>query len=41
MVEFAETERRRREAQEAGRRQGEVVLRKREAMLYKELMSTH
>jgi len=41
MVHLAEDERRRREAQESGRRQAELVLRKREDMLYKELMSVH
>ena len=41
MVEFAENERRKREAQESGRRQAETVLRKRDAVLYKELMGVH
>lgn len=41
MVHLAEDERRRREAQEAGRRQAELVLRQREDVLYKELMSVH
>jgi hypothetical protein len=41
MVEFAENERRKREAEESGKRQAEVVLRKRDGMLYKELMSVH
>jgi hypothetical protein len=38
---MAEEERRKREAGESGRRQGELVLRKREDVLYKELMSVH
>jgi hypothetical protein len=41
MVEFAENERRKREAEESGKRQAEVILRKRDGMLYKELMSVH
>lgn len=41
MVQMAEEERRKREAGESGRRQGELVLRKREDVLYKELMSVH
>ena len=41
MVELAENERRQREAQESGRRQAEQILRKREDVLYKELMSVH
>jgi len=41
MVSLAEDERRRREAQESGRRQAEQILRKREDVLYKELMSVY
>lgn len=41
MVELAENERRQREAQESGRRQAEQILRKREDVLYKELMGVH
>lgn len=41
MVELAESERRQREAQESGRRQAEQILRKREDVLYKELMGVH
>jgi len=41
MVRLAENERRKREAEESGRRQAEQVLRKRQDELYKELMSVH
>jgi hypothetical protein len=41
MVKLAEDERRKREAQESGRRQAEQILRKREDVLYKELMSVY
>jgi hypothetical protein len=41
MVRLAEDDRRRREAQESGRRQAELVLRQREDQLYRELMSVH
>jgi len=41
MVHLAEDDRRKREAQESGRRQAEQILRNREDVLYKELMSVH
>lgn len=41
MVRLAEDVRRRREAEESGRRQAEQILRQREDYLYKELMSVH
>ena len=41
MVRLAEDDRRRREAMESGRRQAEQVLRQREDVLYRELMSVH
>lgn len=41
MVRLAEDVRRRREAEESGRRQAEHILRDREDVLYKELMSVH
>jgi hypothetical protein len=41
MVRLAEDDRRKREAQESGRRQAEQVLRQREDVLYKELMTVH
>jgi hypothetical protein len=41
MVRLAEDMRRQREAEESGRRQGEAILRQREDVLYKELMSVH
>ena len=41
MVRLAEDVRRRREAEEAGRRQAEQILRDREDVLYQELMSVH
>ena len=41
MVRIAENERRKREAEESGRRQAEQVLRTRQDVLYKELMSVH
>lgn len=41
MVHMAEQDRRRREAEESGRRQAEMVLAKREDKLYSELMSVH
>ena len=41
MVRLAEDDRRRREAQESGRRQAEQKLRQREDELYKELLSVH
>jgi len=41
MVKLAEDERRKREAQESGRRQAEQILRKREDVLYKELMGVY
>ena len=41
MVRLAEDDRRRREAQESGRRQAELVLRQHEDQLYRELMSVH
>ena len=41
MVRLAENERRKREAEESGRRQAENVLRNRQDVLYKELMSVH
>ena len=41
MVRLAEDVRRRREAEESGRRQAEQILREREDVLYQELMSVH
>lgn len=41
MVRLAEDVRRRREAEESGRRQAESIQRAREDQLYKELMSVH
>jgi hypothetical protein len=41
MVQLAERDRRRREAEESGRRQAEQILSHREDALYKELMSVH
>jgi len=41
MVRIAEDVRRRREAEESGRRQGEAILRQREDYLYQELMQVH
>jgi hypothetical protein len=41
MVRLAEDVRRRREAEESGRRQAEHVLRNREDVLFKELMNVH
>ena len=41
MVRLAEDVRRRREAEESGRRQAEHILRNREDVLYKELMGVH
>ncbi len=41
MVRLAEDDRRKREAQESGRRQAEQVRRQREDVLYKELMTVH
>ncbi len=41
MVRMAEDQRRRREAEESGRRQAEQILRQREDVLYKELMAVH
>lgn len=41
MVRLAEDDRRKREAQESGRRQAEQILRQREDVLYKELMTVH
>lgn len=41
MVRLAEDVRRKREAEEAGRRQAEQILRDREDVLYQELMSVH
>ena len=41
MVKLAEDVRRRREAEESGRRQAEQILREREDVLYQELMSVH
>lgn len=41
MVRIAEDMRRKREAEESGRRQGEAILRQREDVLYQELMSVH
>lgn len=41
MVRLAEDVRRRREAEESGRRQAENILRQREDVLYRELMSVH
>jgi hypothetical protein len=41
MVRMADDGRRRREAEESGRRQAEQILRQREDVLYKELMGVH
>lgn len=41
MVRLAEDVRRKREAEESGRRQAEQILREREDVLYQELMSVH
>lgn len=41
MVKLAEDVRRKREAEESGRRQAEQILREREDVLYQELMSVH
>lgn len=41
MVRLAEDVRRRREAEESGRRQAENILRQREDVLYRELMQVH
>ena len=41
MVRIAEDMRRKREAEESGRRQGEAILRQREDELYQQLMSDH
>ena len=41
MVRLAEDLRRKREAEESGRRQAEAILRQREDFLYQELMSVH
>ena len=41
MVHMAEQDRRRREAEESGRRQAEMILATREDNLYSELMSVH
>lgn len=41
MVKLGEDVRRRREAEESGRRQGEQILRSREDFLFKELMGVH
>jgi hypothetical protein len=41
MVRIAEDVRRRREAEESGRRQAEAILRQREDVLYQELMAVH
>jgi hypothetical protein len=41
MVRLAEDVRRKREAEESGRRQAEQILRDREDVLYQELMSVH
>jgi hypothetical protein len=41
MVRLAEDVRRRREAEESGRRQAEHILRNREDVLFKELMNVH
>jgi hypothetical protein len=41
MVRLAEDLRRKREAEESGRRQGENILRQREDVLYRELMAVH
>lgn len=41
MVHLAEQDRRRREVEESGRRQAEIILSKREDFLFKELMSVH
>ena len=40
-VKMAEEDRRKREAEETGRRQAELILRKRENVLYKEIMKVH
>ena len=41
MVRLAEDVRRRREAEESGRRQAEQILRQREDVLFRELMGVH
>ena len=41
MVRLAEEVRRKRDAEESGRRQAEKILREREDFLYSELMSVH
>ena len=41
MVHMAEQDRRRREVEESGRRQAEIILSKREDFLFKELMGVH
>lgn len=41
MVQLAEDDRKKREAEESGRRQAENVLRQREDVLYKQLMAVH
>ena len=41
MVRIAEDVRRRREAEESGRRQAEAILRQREDVLYQQLMGVH
>lgn len=41
MVQLAEDDRKKREAEESGRRQAENILRQREDVLYKELMGVH
>lgn len=41
MVKIAERERRRREAEESGRRQAEEVIRRREDVLFKDIIGTH
>ena len=41
MVRLAEDVRRRREAEESGRRQAENILRQREDVIYRELMQVH
>ena len=41
MVRLAEDERRKREAEESGKRQAEEVLRKRQDVLYSELMGVY
>ena len=41
MVNIAENDRRKREAEERGRRQAEDILSRREDLLYQEIMKTH